>query len=74
MSNIIQLRTRDTYHAHTKDTDATVLKDIFGWYAEYSITEEQIERVLDPVIKMIHDGKFDKHRPSRFTGIFKMIF
>ena len=74
MSNIIQLKTHDTRYKGDENMGASVLKGVFDWYAEYSITEEQIERVLDPVIKMIHDGKFDKHRPSRFTGIFKMMF
>ena len=40
-----------------------VLSEVFDRYIEDTITEEQLRRVLDPVIKMIMEGKFD--RPYR---------
>ena len=45
-------------------TKTSVLKQIFDKYIEDTITEEQINRVLEPVLKLIREGAFD--RPRRF--------
>ena len=37
-----------------------VLKEIFEWYETEIIIDEQIQRVLEPILQMIRDGKFDK--------------
>ena len=65
MSNINQFNTQ------YKCTTASVLRYVFDWYAENTITNEQVERVLEPVIKMILEGKFDRPRPRRFSWLFK---
>ena len=44
-----------------------VLKEIFDRYAEDTITEEQVQRVLAPVLRMIREGRFDKLRKRRFS-------
>ena len=36
------------------------LRDIFDWYETEIITDERIQRVLEPILQMIRDGKFDK--------------
>gem|GEM_PF-5629041 len=43
--------------------EAPVLKLVFDKYLEDSITEEQVQRILEPVLKMILEGRFD--RPPR---------
>lgn len=37
-----------------------VLKQVFDKYAKESITDEQIQRMLAPVIRKIQDGCFDR--------------
>ncbi len=49
----------------------SVLKQIFEKYAEDSITDEQVQRILAPVLQMIRDGKFDRRR--RFTWQAKLL-
>ena len=39
---------------------SSMLKDIFDQYAQENITDEQIMRILEPVIQMIRDGRFAK--------------
>ena len=73
MPNIIELKTYDTYYEDDENIGASALRNVFDLYAEYSITEEQVERVLAPVIKMIQDGKFDKPRQKHFTWLFKSM-
>ena len=41
-------------------TDVFVLKNIFDWFVETNITDEQTCRVIEPVLKMIKEGKFSK--------------
>ena len=36
------------------------LRDIFNWYETEIITDERIQRILEPILKMIRDGKFDQ--------------
>jgi len=44
--------------------EAAALKRIFDLHAEETITDDQVRRVLDPVLEMIIEGKFEK--PRRF--------
>ena len=37
-----------------------VLKEIFNWYMDKTVTDEQVQRVLEPVIEMIMKGGFEK--------------
>jgi len=51
--------------------DATkeyVLKQVFDLYVEESITDNQVSRVLDPVIKLIMEGVFNRPRWFSVTG------
>jgi len=41
-----------------------ILKQVFDGYIEDSVTEEQIQRILEPVFQLILLGTFD--RPRRF--------
>ena len=41
------------------------LKQVFEKYAEESITEEQVRRVLEPILRMIYEGRFDKRKPRK---------
>ena len=48
-----------------------VLKQIFDKYAEETHTDEQVQRVLAPVLKMIAEGEFDKPWWYRFKRFMK---
>ena len=50
-----------------------VLKEIFDRYAEETITDEQLQRVLAPVLKMIQDQKFKKSRWRRYSWLMKPV-
>ena len=41
-------------------TDVLVFKNIFDWFMETTITDEQAYRVIEPVLKMIKEGKFSR--------------
>ena len=45
--------------------NTTTIKRILDSYAEESISMEQMGRVLEPVLKLIREGKFDRTRESR---------
>ena len=38
------------------------LNEIFNWYETEMITDERIQRVLEPILQMIKEGKFDQPR------------
>jgi len=40
----------------------SLLKEIFDKYADDTISDEQIERVLEPIFEKIQKGEFDKKR------------
>ena len=46
-----------------------LLSEILNKYAEDSITDEQVQRVLKPVLIMIHEGKFDRSPFQRFSWL-----
>ena len=50
--------------ASGEPADASVLKEIFNWYETETITDERIQRVLEPVLKMIREKKFERSRWS----------
>ena len=45
----------------------SVMKQIFDKYIDETITDEQIIRVLEPVIRLIRKGAFS--RPRRLFGL-----
>lgn len=45
-----------------KTSDTTVLKQVFEGYIEDTITDEQVCKVLEPVLKLIEQGAFDRPR------------
>ena len=47
----------------------SVLKEILDRYAEDTVTDEQVQRVLLPVLKMIRERKFDKPPRRRFSWL-----
>ena len=47
--------------------NTSVLKQVFDKYIEETISDEQTERVLAPVIRLIMNGAFN--RPHRFFGL-----
>ena len=44
------------------------MKQILDCYAKEMITDDQIERVLEPVYRMINEGKFDRQQTGRATA------
>ena len=51
-----------------------VLKVAFNESTEDSITEEQLRRVVEPVLRMIDEGRFDRNRFRRLKKHFKPFF
>jgi len=47
-----------------KSAGSSALKQVFDGYIEDTITDEQVWRVLEPVLRLIRQGAFD--RPRRF--------
>ena len=39
-------------------SDLSTLSEVLHRHEEESITDEQVQRMLDPVLQMIYDGKF----------------
>ena len=54
---------RDNLDIQAAESDkrrkTSTLKAVFDKYADETITDERIRKVLTPVIRMIHEGKFD---------------
>ena len=44
----------------------SVLTRVFEFYVEDSISDEQVTRILEPILKMIEEGAFD--RPRNISG------
>jgi len=55
-----------------KTSGDTVLKQVFEGYIEDTITDEQVLKVLEPVLKLIEQGVFD--RPRSIFGRGKPIW
>jgi hypothetical protein len=54
-------------------TGFPALKQIFDRYAEESVTEEQVARVLAPVLAMIRAGRFDRPKGERYEWLIKPL-
>jgi hypothetical protein len=51
------------YYSELDETSAenSVLQRIFDMQEQETISDEQVQRVVAPIIKMIQEGRFDKH-------------
>ena len=56
----------------TNVSNESILKKIFDKYANDTITDEQISRILEPVFIMIYEGEFDRKR-SKFSHFIHPI-
>ena len=54
-------------NAPNEHVNAPVLKKIFDQYEAEMITDEQKQRVLAPVLKMIREDKFERSRWQRYS-------
>lgn len=50
-----------------------VLKQIFDKYAEENISDERVRLILRPILRMIHEGRFDKPIRERIERIGAMV-
>ena len=41
------------YNRHSRNSFESMLKQVFEWYENNEVTEEQVQRVLTPVVDMI---------------------
>jgi hypothetical protein len=46
----------------------SVLKQVFDRYVEDTISDEQMNRVLEPVLRLIREGAFDRPRGFFYGG------
>jgi len=56
------IREKRNYYEPYTSPRQTVFKVVYDRYIEDTITEEQVMRVLEPIKKMILEGKFDRRR------------
>ena len=57
----------DTQFSETDEVVVTpVLKVVFDCYKEDTITDEQVQRVLEPVLKMIRERRFEAPEDRQF--------
>ena len=43
-------------------SNCSIIKEIFDKYATDTITDDQVNRVLEPVLNMIREGRFDRNK------------
>ena len=60
MNNILNETNQSQAHP-----EANILKRIFDTHCEETISDEQVKRMLEPILKMIEDGEFDKNNQKR---------
>jgi len=67
--------TNNTVYAESNNMQGktTLLGQIFERYAEDTITEERVRRLLEPILKMIYEGKFDKPGKLRFDWLINPL-
>ena len=58
--------------SNNRTSSKSVIKQIFEGYIEDTISDEQIRRILEPVLKLINEGAFDKPRGLFGSGIFSL--
>jgi len=52
---------------------APVLKQVFDWYVRESISDEQVHRILEPILQMIREGRFDRPKVSFYLWLTRMF-
>ena len=57
----------------TNIVKSPTLKRIFDKYAEDTITNEQLLRVLDPILVMIREGRFDTHKTRKIFSLLAPV-
>lgn len=57
----------------TIEVNQSVLKTIFDKYAEDTVTDEQVKRILTPIIRMIFEGRFSGAIRRRTTWLPQII-
>ena len=58
---------REINTALNRQKKEPVMSVIMDRHAEEIVSDEQLERVLSPVLEMIYEGEFERPRPERFT-------
>ncbi|MDR1291820.1 MAG: hypothetical protein LBJ91_00270 [Clostridiales Family XIII bacterium] len=48
-----------------------VLRQMLDRYADEAVTDEQVARVLAPVLAMIRAGRFDRPRGGRYSWLIR---
>jgi len=61
------------YVVQRKEETTSTLKQIVDLYAEETVSDEHIERILEPVVAMIQAGKFDRPRRSSHVHDIKPL-
>jgi len=61
------------YDKVKKAHNEPVIKQLFDTYAQESISEEQVIRVLEPIVRMIGEGRFDKPKSSALSWMAKPL-
>ena|GEM_PF-5439590 len=61
------MKNQSVVYIKDENSQKSVLTEIFELHAIESITDEQIMRVLEPVFRMIMEGKFDKRKRKIFS-------
>ena len=56
-----------------KTNNVSVLKQIFDWHEAETITDEMTQRVLEPVLKMIQEGKFERSPWHRYSWLVRPV-
>ena len=56
-----------------KTNNVSVLKQIFDWHEAETITDEMTQRVLEPVLKMIREGKFVRSPWHRYSWLVRPV-
>ena len=52
----------------------SVLKKILDKAVEDTILDEQVQRILEPIIRMIYEGRFEKPRSRRLGKLIKLFY
>ena len=63
----------NTVNVVNEKHDKKVLKELFDRYADEFITDEQIANILEPILRLIRSGYFDKTLRSRIRRLVKKI-
>ena len=54
-----------------ESSSVSMLTDIFNWYEAEFVTDDRTQKVLEPILKMIREKKFDRPRWHRYSWLVK---